>query len=297
MKNIYHSISLAAILSCVAVGATANTILSEDFSNGFDAWTLYGSPNPQIAGVVDGESDVFDNNGDASYDSGIFSNTVINIPDGGIVESDVYVGFTDLSGCWSEASMYISRNDSPATSSTQEPETGIRWYLAARGDACWTDQQVLRRHAWFSFSLYAEDGSIESSGGYGVMSADNYVNGWHKAKFTVREDRHVEFYINDTLLWTSTKKVHTSILTGKRLVLGERSSASAGKTYHDNVLVTRLNAKPEISVSDGYIKLDVTSGFEPSAGDCLIESHHGRLVLDDVNEILYVCTGNGWTQK
>lgn len=54
---------------------------------------------------------------------------------------------------------------------------------------------------------------------------------------------------------------------------------------------------PEISVEGGYIKLDVTSGNLPPSEDCNDGKHNGRMVLDNVNGILYLCTESGWITK
>ena len=65
----------------------------------------------------------------------------------------------------------------------------------------------------------------------------------------------------------------------------------------DYIDSTIRGEKAEISVSNGYIKLDITSGQAPAESDCNNASHEGRMVLDNVNETLYVCTKNGWIGK
>lgn len=49
-----------------------------------------------------------------------------------------------------------------------------------------------------------------------------------------------------------------------------------------------------ISIEGGFIKLDVTLGTAPSGVDCDSSSHHGRMIVDDVNDFLYICTQSGW---
>ena len=49
---------------------------------------------------------------------------------------------------------------------------------------------------------------------------------------------------------------------------------------------------PEISIEDGFIKLDTTT--EPPAAYCLETAHEGRMVVDSVNGILYICTQERW---
>ncbi len=232
------------------------TTFSEDFSNGLSNWTLFGSPLPLIVDSVYGKNYVFDNNGDSNYDSGAYSNQKITLIEGNVVEADVYVDFSDLNGCWAGDAIYLSENENPQTSSTQAPKTSLGWWLQTAGDACWATDSKYRGHSWFYFKMPAEDGTFESSPSYTIL-ADNYVNGWHKAKIKIRNDRQVEFYIDDTLLWTSTKKVDIQKLANKRLVLGNRSSGSAGKAYIDNIKI--YNNKRSVLLVNDLNNIDVVS--------------------------------------
>jgi hypothetical protein len=52
---------------------------------------------------------------------------------------------------------------------------------------------------------------------------------------------------------------------------------------------------PELSVKDGYIRLDTTNGSLPPSIDCSSPSQHaGRMVVDEENAVLYICIGTGW---
>jgi len=56
----------------------------------------------------------------------------------------------------------------------------------------------------------------------------------------------------------------------------------------------------QISVEGGYIKLEVTNGTPPPPQDCDFSknfSHWGRMSIDRVNSILYICTDAGWVAK
>ncbi len=55
--------------------------------------------------------------------------------------------------------------------------------------------------------------------------------------------------------------------------------------------------KPEISVKGGYFNLDVTTGNMPPLSDCSTTEHMGRMVLDEVSEVLYLCAQSGWVVK
>ncbi|MBL6991175.1 MAG: hypothetical protein ISR65_15430 [Bacteriovoracaceae bacterium] len=46
----------------------------------------------------------------------------------------------------------------------------------------------------------------------------------------------------------------------------------------------------------GYIQLDLTSGAPPAA-DCDEASERGRMQVDNVNSVLYICVNSGWIAK
>jgi hypothetical protein len=50
----------------------------------------------------------------------------------------------------------------------------------------------------------------------------------------------------------------------------------------------------QISINDGFIRLETTDGDAPIGADCSLDTHNGRMVVDDVNDLLYVCTASGW---
>lgn len=211
--------------------------LIENFESGLNEWVQYGSPAPIVVESIYGHSKVFDNNGDASYASGAYSKNSVDISNGGSVEADIYVDFNNLSGCWATATLELTRESEPVTSSTQSPANAIMWAMGSYGDACWATDAQYRQHSWFTFRVLTEDGTWDAVPNY-TISADAYVSGWHKAKMNVLPDKRVEFLIDDTLLWTSTEPVADEYLQGKKIALGSRSSGSAGKVYHDNIKVT-----------------------------------------------------------
>jgi len=70
-----------------------------------------------------------------------------------------------------------------------------------------------------------------------------------------------------------------------------------GWNHLDGLQTNATSTKPQISVKGGFIKLDVTGGNPPSSTDCTIPEHHfGRMVADEVNNTLYLCTDSGWMQ-
>ncbi|EGV27554.1 hypothetical protein ThidrDRAFT_4635 [Thiorhodococcus drewsii AZ1] len=55
--------------------------------------------------------------------------------------------------------------------------------------------------------------------------------------------------------------------------------------------------KPEIRVDSGYVNLSVTSGETPPEADCATSRDHGRMVFDEINQILHICSPAGWVDK
>ena len=74
--------------------------------------------------------------------------------------------------------------------------------------------------------------------------------------------------------------------------LGQSWETSAA-TY-DNVVFAETEPPSIISIDGGYIQLDTTEGIAPSAAHCAVTAHNGRMVVDDVNDDLYICTNSGW---
>lgn len=68
-------------------------------------------------------------------------------------------------------------------------------------------------------------------------------------------------------------------------------------SYASMVLQNEIPVKPEISVEDGFIKLDTTGGYLPMENDCIVSEHYGRMVLDEVNGNIYICAELGWLLK
>jgi hypothetical protein len=57
---------------------------------------------------------------------------------------------------------------------------------------------------------------------------------------------------------------------------------------------TAPNSKLQIN---GYIQLATTSGNAPSTSDCDENTEYGRMKIDEVNNLLYICTQSGWVSK
>ena len=224
---------------------TQTTLFEDDFSElNLNKWTLFGSPSPRVLASLEGRSGVFDNNGDGWCDSGAVSKDTFSFPNGFTMESDVYVSVTNIAGCWDAAVIGLTKENTPYMDHPNCPSegyyTGLKFGIFYTGDACWATPQEKRRHAYFDISLLTEDGSGEGPGSYAI-NADDYIDGWHNLKIVVGEDGFVSFYCDDKLIYKSEKRISEDILQDKKIYLGQRSSGSAGKAYHDFVKITSAN--------------------------------------------------------
>jgi hypothetical protein len=228
-------------ITAVVPASSQKTLLSETWESGSinaSAWTAYGSPAPKVVAAVGGRSGyVFDNNGDSNYDSGVFSAQAIDLTGGGVVEADIFLDFNNPAGCWAGASFGLTESTAPVSSSINPDWGGFFWAMDAAGDACWASAADHLRKSWFSFGVMPTSGSWDSSSQ--LINADAYVGGWHKARVNVGSDGHASFSIDGKLLWTASQAIAAKYLTGRRLILGSRSSGSAGKAYHDNIKVSK----------------------------------------------------------
>lgn len=206
---------------------------NDDFSTNLDKWILFGSPPPQLLLSAEGRNGVFDNNGDGNCDSGVVSRDALSLPKGFTLESDVFLRVTNPAGCWNDAFIGLTKDNSPAVNSLCAIPQSLLFRIYYSGDACWQTPADKMRHAYLDGGFYTESGAWESIGDY--SNADAYINGWHKLKIVVGEDRHVKFYVDDIQIYSSRNKIDPAMLEGKKIYIGGRSSDSAGKVYHDYI--------------------------------------------------------------
>jgi len=57
-----------------------------------------------------------------------------------------------------------------------------------------------------------------------------------------------------------------------------------------------ISPNSELEVK-GYLELDLLSGSAPPAGDCDETSERGRMVIEEINGLLYICVNAGWVSK
>ena len=251
-------------------------VFEDDFSEfNLDTWIPFGSPSPRVLPSAEGRDGVFDNNGDGWCNSGAVSKKNFSFPNGFTMESDMFLRVTDVTGCWNDAIIGITRQNTPTGEGVCPSESyplGVYIGIFYTGDACWATPVEKRRHAYFRAALYAEDGTSESVG-YD-LSADDYINGWHNYKIVVGSDRYVKFYVDGDLIYASKKKLHPDVLNKKKIFLGVRSSDSAGKSYHDVIKVYTVEKEqqppianftyyPEKPVVNQTITFNASSSYDP----------------------------------
>ena len=219
------------------------TSFFDDFSDASTLntnWVLSGSPQPKWVSSAFGRSGLFDNMGDSWYTSVAYSKKQVGNANGFSMETEVYLDISNPAGCWVISGLGLTKESNPSPVPPGQdgdlPE-GLSFCMTYEGGACWGTPDPQQYHAYFWVNLLAEDGTTDNPGSYD-LNADSYINGWHKMKIVVGADRYVKFYCDGALIWSSTKKLSPSMMTNRNLVLGYRSSGSAGKTYHDWVKVT-----------------------------------------------------------
>jgi 2,3,4,5-tetrahydropyridine-2-carboxylate N-succinyltransferase len=69
-----------------------------------------------------------------------------------------------------------------------------------------------------------------------------------------------------------------------------------GRDFRITFLFDDAAPQSEVQIK-GYIQLATTSGNTPSNSDCDEDTEYGRMKVDEVNDLLYICTQSGWVSK
>ena len=223
-----------------AVESPPRAVFREDWGAGaLDPfrWVTFGSPTSRIVRFFQGRSDVFDNNGDPNYESGAVTVDTFDLGAEWVsIEADVYLDYWNAGGCWAGAMIGLA--DPDASPSRLDRFKGVDLYftLHAEGDACWATPPEHRRRVWFSGAFSRLDGSRERIPPFSVEGSE-YANRWARMRIAIHPDDRVSLYMDDEWLWTSVGALDPALRWGRRLILGNRSSGSAGKAYLDNLEV------------------------------------------------------------
>ena len=220
-----------------AVESPPQVLFTEDWAAGaVDAlkWVTFGSPTSRIVRYFQGHSDVFDNNGDENHESGVVSTSAVDLGTEWVsIEADVYLDYGNAAGCWASAMIGLADPDVFPSSLDRFAGVGLSITFHAEGDACWATPPEHRRRVWFSGGFRRLDGSRERIPAFSVEGTA-YANRWSRMRIAIHPDDRVSLYMDDQWLWTSAGGLDPALRWSPRLVLGNRSSGSAGKAYMDN---------------------------------------------------------------
>ena len=216
-------------------------VFMEDWARGTidqSRWVTYGSPSPRIVRGPGGSPGVFDNNGDPNYDSGAVSVRALDLGTEWVsIEADVFLSFSNPSGCWASVQIGLTADPDVSPSSLERGSShGLKFNLHAEGDACWATPSEYRRRAWFSGGIIRPDGSWEGMPAFGVEGT-TYANHWWRLRIVIDTENRVSLDMDDKRLWTSSGTLDPALRSGRKLILGNRSSGSAGRAYIDNIEV------------------------------------------------------------
>jgi len=141
--------------------------------------------------------------------------------------------------------------------------------------------------------VYSDDGTEERSvlefDRKGIVASVKPDRGSHFEGFISGTDPEPVFRLN------SYPKMRLEMGNGGSTpvdVAIQRETTGTLTVLTDEVERVRIDSDG-IQVSDGYIKLDTSSGAPPSS-DCDDASEIGRMKVDSSSPILYVCTALGW---
>lgn len=229
MKSIV--VFCTVMLFMATVSASGQQEYFDDFTS-LSNWQLYGSPLPLLVDSIYGRVGIFDNNGDAGYNSGAISNQLFDLRSGFILESDVFLDFSNPNGCWAGADIGIG---SAEVNQYGDAYFLINMHFNAEGFSCSGPPEFAGNPDLWMF-YFGQTAQYDT-----VVGASGLANGWHTLKIFVSPNWIPSFYIDGKLYWSGPAPLADSIMnTNRPIVLGTRSSGSAGKAYHDNIMFQSL---------------------------------------------------------
>jgi hypothetical protein len=206
------------------------TLLVESFSGDLSAqWVSFGEPRPLILTDMGNPPPCFDNNGDASYDSGVISKASFDFSEGLVIEADIYVQ-ADEDGCWTgaEIGLLLHRDFSDYLS----PGCSVRFAFSYAGTLCNSHSG-----AGIGCRIMLADGTREE---HAVLGQEDLLGAWHHFTIAIDPSRHVVFSIDGETFY-ETNGVLAIEHTNMQVILGHRSYVY-GVALHDNVVVSSYPA-------------------------------------------------------
>jgi hypothetical protein len=256
-------LQLLLVFSFISLISLSQTIVFSDNFSDLSKWTLYGSPLPLNPATAKGRTGIFDNNGDSNYNSGAISKNTFLFAKNTKIVSEVYLDFSDLSGCWNSASIGIANTEYKSWGGY---DPYLSFSLTANGDACWASPANTRRHAVFYAGYLSTTGQV-NFGSDMLTVADNYMNKWVKLTIEIDDNGVPAFYADNALIFKGTQPLATAVTSAQLpLWLGDRSSGSAGKAYHDNISIYSNSqvTNSDLAVSNfSFSPQTITAGLNP----------------------------------
>jgi len=93
----------------------------------------------------------------------------------------------------------------------------------------------------------------------------------------------------------STYNLDSQIYRAKEMTLLWRQNGTSAYYDRGNVGIGTASPQSALQVM-GYVQLDTLTAAPPAA-DCDAASERGRMKVDIVNNMLYICTNSGWVSK
>lgn len=196
--------------------------------------TTMGSPAPSL-----------DVNGDSWCGDGAYTQRTFDYTNGLVIEFDMYVA-SGYDWNWGHGGLsdHMPNLDNPRSDGAYvDPSRCDPSYIAG---ICFNDDGCYNRCSpTLGFAIRSEDGG-ES---YRYSSnASEFQNEWHTYKINILPDGYVEFYMDETLVWESTKKIDKTF-GPMPLVFGDRDAY--GPVRIDNVQAYSATIPATIDIKPG----------------------------------------------
>jgi len=258
-------------------------------------WIQFGTPVSQVLASVEARNGVFDNNGDSWCDSGVVSKDTVSFPYGFAMSSDIFLKVTNPQGCWADDWFGLTTPNTPSGSGvcpTEDYSKGIYFGIEYAGDSCSGTPVDKRRHAYIKGAFLNENGNWESIGDY--RNGDAYINGWHKFAISVGANRQVKFYVDNIQVYSSITKISSDVLKDKKVIIGGRSSGSAGKAYNDYIKIACIGLPIALQASNGqYLCAEGSGGGAVVANRNAISAWETFGLIDLGNKYIALRADNG----
>lgn len=223
------ALPLLSALFCLSAPLRASdTLFVEDFSGNLSSnWIFFGDPPPRIEDSLGLPPPAFLNNGDAVRGSGAVSREIFRLGPGFFVECDIYLSCHER-GTWVTARLEI-------VTPGFRNEGNSRDYSIARMDLSYSgemDWSCPHRQAVLSVGCFHDP---DTRFNLQTIHQNQLLDGWHKFRMGINEDRTVSYFIDDSLWCVSPISIPDTV-ANVRIKLGDRSS-DWGIALHDNILV------------------------------------------------------------